>query len=262
MGVLNVTPDSFSDGGQWFDHALAIAHGRQLIADGADVVDVGGESTRPGACPVAEGEELRRVMPVVEALSGEVQVSIDTRKPAVAKAAISAGARIVNDISASLWPVAAAGGVGWIAMHSPADPSVMASHARYRDVVGEVVDVLVRRAEEARAAGVSRVWIDPGIGFAKTAAHNLSLLRHLDRFVATGWPVAVGTSRKSFLGALAAGPDGTPAPVVDRLEPSLATAAWAVTRGVGMIRVHDVKPTVQAVQLALRASAEARVGAA
>ncbi|MCU4186983.1 dihydropteroate synthase [Acidiferrimicrobium sp. IK] len=249
MGVLNVTPDSFSDGGRWFDHALAIAHGRRLIADGADIIDVGGESTRPGAEPVAEEEELRRVLPVVEALAPEVEVSIDTRKPAVAEAALGAGARIVNDISASLWPVAAAGGAGWIAMHCPADPSVMTAHARYRDVVSEVADHLVRRAEQARAAGVERIWIDPGIGFAKTAAHNLSLLRHLDRFVATGWPVAVGTSRKSFLGALAAGPDGLPAPVDDRLEPSLATAAWALTQGAAMVRVHDVRPTAQLVRM-------------
>lgn len=259
MGVLNVTPDSFSDGGRWFDHALAVAHGRQLIADGADVIDVGGESTRPGAQTVPEDEELRRVLPVVEALAGEVEVSIDTRKAAVAEAALAAGARIVNDVSASLWPVAAAGGAGWIAMHCPADPSVMAAHARYGDVVAEVTAHLVHRAEEASAAGVSRVWIDPGIGFAKTAVHNLSLLRHLDRFVATGWPVAVGTSRKSFLGALAAGPDGTPATADDRLEPSLATAAWAVTRGVSMVRVHDVRPTAQLVGMA--AQAETRIGA-
>ena len=262
MGVLNVTPDSFSDGGRWYDHGRAVGHGRQLIAEGADVIDVGGESTRPGAGPVDEAEELRRVIPVVEALAGEAEVSIDTRKAAVAEAALAAGAGIVNDISASLWRVAAAGGAGWIAMHCPADPSVMAAHAHYRDVVTEVRDVLVRRAEEARAGGVERVWIDPGIGFAKTAAHNLSLLRHLDRFVATGWPVAVGTSRKSFLGALAAGPDGTPAPVDDRLEPSVATAAWAVATGAAMVRVHDVRPTVQLVRLAAGEAVPAGRGAA
>lgn len=253
MGVLNVTPDSFSDGGRWFDHAAAVAHGRQLVAEGADVVDVGGESTRPGARPVEESEELRRVLPVVEALAAEVTVSIDTRKPAVAAAAIAAGATIVNDVSASMWAVAADGGAEWIAMHCPADPEVMAAHAHYDDVVGEVLDQLVRRAEQAAAAGVRRVWIDPGIGFAKTAAHNLSLLRHLDRFVGSGWPVAVGTSRKSFLGTLAAGPDGTPAPVDDRLEPSVATAAWAITRGVAMVRVHDVRPVAQLARLAAAA---------
>jgi dihydropteroate synthase len=138
----------------------------------------------------------------------------------------------------------------------------MAAHARYDDVVSEVVELLVHRAEQARAAGVSQVWIDPGIGFGKTPAHNLSLLRHLDRFVATGWPVAVGTSRKSFLAALAAGADRTPAPVDDRLEPSLATAAWAVARGAAMIRVHDVRPTAQLVRLAAPRVVEARVGAA
>jgi dihydropteroate synthase len=263
MGVLNVTPDSFSDGGLWFDHTLAVAHGRQLIAEGADIIDVGGESTRPGAQPVPEAEELRRVLPVVEALAGEVEVSIDTRKQAVAEAALAAGARIVNDVSATLWPVAAAGRAGWIAMHSPADPSVMAAHAHYSDVVTEVRDLLVRRAEAATAAGVGRVWIDPGIGFGKTAAHNLSLLRHLDAFVATGWPVAIGTSRKSFLGALVAGPDGVPVPVDDRLEPSVATAAWAVVNRAAMIRVHDVRPAAELVRLAGdRAGAPVAVGAA
>ncbi|MGH9094735.1 MAG: dihydropteroate synthase, partial [Acidimicrobiales bacterium] len=219
MGVLNVTPDSFSDGARWFDHAAAVAHGRQLIAEGADIVDVGGESTRPGATPVPEAEELRRVVPVVEALAGEVTVSVDTRKATVAAAALAAGATIVNDISAELWPVAAAAGAGWIAMHCPADPSVMARHATYGDVVAEVRDYLVGRAEQAAAAGVSRVWIDPGIGFSKSAAHNLRLLRHLDLLVATGWEVLVGTSRKSFLGPLGAS-GGAPAPPDGRFEGS------------------------------------------
>lgn len=249
MGVLNVTPDSFSDGGAWFDRGRAVEHGRQLVADGADVIDVGGESTRPGAAPVPVDEELRRVVPVVEALAPHARVSVDTRKPAVAEAAIAAGATILNDVSAELWPVAAAHGVGWIAMHMPADPSVMAEHAVYGDVVGEVTAYLTARAEQARAAGVQEVWIDPGIGFAKTAAHNLSLLRHLDRLVATGWPVAVGASRKSFLGRLTAR-DGVVPPPSDRLEASVATAAWAVAAGVALVRVHDVAPVAMVARLA------------
>jgi dihydropteroate synthase len=252
IGVLNVTPDSFSDGGQWYDHDRAIGHGRELIAAGADVVDVGGESTRPGAEPVAEEEELRRVLPVVEALAESVRVSIDTRKEAVARAAVRAGATIVNDVSASLWPVAAETGVGWVAMHMPADPTEMQAHARYDDVVAEVRDYLVARAERAAAAGVSEVWIDPGIGFGKTARHNLSLLAHLDVLVDTGWPVLIGTSRKSFLGAIAADAHGRPAPVTDRLEGSLATAIWAMEHGAAAVRAHDVEPTVRAAYLSGR----------
>jgi dihydropteroate synthase len=250
MGVLNVTPDSFSDGGRWADTDAAVDHGRRLVADGADIVDVGGESTRPGARPVPLDEELRRVVPVVEALAGTVEVSVDTRKPEVAAAAVAAGATIVNDVSAELWPVAAATGAGWIAMHCPADPSVMAAHARYDDVVAEVSAYLVERAQRARAAGIERVWIDPGIGFAKTAAHNLILLAHTADLVATGWPVAVGTSRKGFLGALASLRGADPAPVSDRLEPSVATAAWAVAAGASLVRVHDVTPVAQLLVLA------------
>jgi dihydropteroate synthase len=250
MGVLNVTPDSFSDGGQWFDAATAIAHGREMIGDGAAIVDVGGESTRPGARPVPESEELRRVVPVIEALEAEVRVSIDTRKPAVARAAVTAGATIINDVSASLWPVAADLGVGWVAMHMPADPTVMQAYARYDDVVVEVRDYLVQRVEQARSAGVGEVWIDPGIGFGKTARHNLLLLRHLDVLVASGIPVVIGTSRKSFLGALAPEPDGNPAPPLDRLEATIATTTWAIVQGAEIVRVHDVAPAVEATVLA------------
>jgi dihydropteroate synthase len=250
MGVLNVTPDSFSDGGRWLDPSVAIAHGHEMRADGADVIDVGGESTRPGAESVPADEELRRVLPVIEALAPTGPVSIDTRKASVAKAAVAAGATIINDVSAELWPLAAETGVGWIAMHMPADPSVMQQYAHYDDVVREVRDYLIARAEMARAAGVSRVWIDPGIGFGKTKDHNLSLLRHLDQFVATGWPVLVGTSRKSFLGALTRRPgEDVPGPA-DRLEGTVATAAWAVLQRVDMVRVHDVKPVAMAIRLA------------
>jgi dihydropteroate synthase len=250
MGVLNVTPDSFSDGGCWIDPAAAIAHGHQMMAEGADIVDVGGESTRPGASPVPEAEELRRVLPVIEALAGAGPISIDTRKASVARAAVAAGATIINDVSATLWPVAADTGAGWVAMHLPADPSVMQEYAHYHDVVAEVRAHLVERAEAAIAAGVREVWIDPGIGFGKLARHNLLLLRHLDALVATGFPVAVGTSRKSFLGGLAPQADGTPALPADRLEATVATTTWAVVHGAQLVRVHDVAPAAQAVCLA------------
>jgi dihydropteroate synthase len=248
MGVVNVTPDSFSDGGRWFAAERAVAHGLDLLAQGAEIVDVGGESTRPGSQPVGEAEELRRVVPVIRQLAPVVRVSVDTRKARVAEAAIEAGATLINDTSASLWPVAAASGVGWIAMHMRGEPATMASAAHYDDVVAEVRDHLVARAEEAAAGGVADVWIDPGIGFAKTGEHNLALLANLRILVATGWPVLVGTSRKSFIGRLLAGPRGDAGPD-DRLEGSLATAAWAMTQGVAMVRVHDVTPTVQAARL-------------
>jgi dihydropteroate synthase len=245
MGVLNVTPDSFSDGGCWLDPDAAIAHARLMIAEGADVVDVGGESTRPGALPVDPAEEERRVLPVIEALAGEVVISVDTRKESVARRAVAAGASIINDVSASLWPVAAETGAAWVAMHMPADPSVMQQHAHYDDVVAAVRDHLVGRAEQAREAGVTEIWLDPGIGFGKTAGHNLSLLRHLDVLVTSGYPVLVGTSRKSFLGALM----DPPAPSSDRLEGTVATSTLAVLKGAQMIRVHDVRPAVMAIDL-------------
>jgi dihydropteroate synthase len=244
MGVLNVTPDSFSDGGRWLDPEAAVAHGLAMAAAGADVVDVGGESTRPGAEEVPADEERRRVLPVVERLAPHVRVSVDTRKAEVAEAALAAGATILNDVSASLAEVAAVHGAGWVAMHMRGTPATMQQEAVYDDVLGEVRDFLVERAEAAAAAGVREVWIDPGIGFAKTLEHNLSLLRHLDVLVETGFPVLVGVSRKSFVGRLTAD-----APVEDRAEGSLAAAVWALAQGAAMVRVHDVGPTVQAVKL-------------
>jgi len=226
MGVLNVTPDSFSDGGRWPDPATAVAHGLAMVADGADVVDIGGESTRPGASPVAVDEELRRVLPVVEALAPHVRISIDTNKAAVAAAAVGGP------------------GVGWVAMHMQGEPRTMQRAPFYDDVMTEVRDYLVARAIAARAAGVAEVWIDPGIGFGKTVAHNLVLLRRLSELVATGFPVMVGTSRKSFLGRLTGD-----APVDDRVEASVATAAWALDQGAAMVRVHDVRETVAAARL-------------
>jgi dihydropteroate synthase len=244
MGILNVTPDSFSDGGRFLDREAAVAHGLALAEAGADIVDVGGESTRPGADPVPEADERERVVPVVEALAPHVRVSIDTTKAAVAEAAIDAGATLVNDVSASLAEVAAARGAGWVAMHMQGEPRTMQADPHYDDVVAEVTQFLAEKAEEARAAGVEEVWVDPGIGFGKTADHNLSLLRHLRALVATGFPVAVGTSRKSFLGRLTGD-----APVEDRLEGSVATAVWAVDQGARMVRVHDVAATLQAIRV-------------
>jgi dihydropteroate synthase len=241
MGVLNVTPDSFSDGGRWLDAGAAVAHGRRMVDEGADVIDVGGESTRPGAQPVPAEEELRRVLPVIESLAPHVRVSIDTRKAEVAEAALAAGASLLNDVSATLAPVARTAGAGWVAMHMQGDPRTMQQDPTYDDVVAEVRAFLVERAG---AAGVEEVWIDPGIGFGKTMQHNLALLAHLDALVATGYPVVVGTSRKGFLGRLTGG-----APAGDRVEASVATAAWALSRGASMVRVHDVAPTVAAASL-------------
>ena len=265
MGVLNVTPDSFSDGGLYDTFERAVAHGLDLAAQGADVIDVGGESTRPSAEPVPLDVELARVVPVIEALAAEpaltergVRLSVDTVKSEVAAAAVAAGADLVNDVSASLWEVAASTGAGFVAMHMQGEPRTMQDHPHYEDVVAEVQAYVLGRARRAAEAGVAEVWVDPGIGFGKTVAHNLSLLRHLDELVAAADAagcagVVVGTSRKRFIGLLAAGArpgDGTePAPVADRLEGSLATAAVALMAGAGMVRVHDVAATVQLARL-------------
>ncbi len=260
MGILNTTPDSFSDGGAFLAADDAIAHGRAMIAEGASIIDVGGESTRPGARAVSTAEELARVVTVVEALSETTMVSIDTRSEAVARAAVDVGASIINDVGAGLGHVAADLGVGWIAMHSPAPPAVMAEHCGYDDVVADVTEALIEAAIEASRLGVPKVWIDPGIGFGKDLGGNLDLLAHLDHLVVTGWPVALGTSRKSSLGVLsgradrrASTPGFPPAadpPADDRLEASLATAVWAAAAGVDLLRVHDVAATVAALAAA------------
>jgi dihydropteroate synthase len=268
MGVVNVTPDSFSDGGLFFEPAAAVAHGLDLVDQGADIIDVGGESTRPGAMPVDPDEECRRILPVIEALADRIRVSVDTRNESTARTAVAAGATLINDVSASLWPVAAETGAGWIALHMAGEPATMQVDPRYDDVVPDVRGFLVLRAERAVAAGVDEVWIDPGIGFGKSVDHNLALLAHLDSFVATGFPVVVGTSRKGFLGTLLGRSDAraaqpglpgmttvSPVPTVaatavdDRIEASLASATWALAQGVRMVRVHDVAPTVQAAVL-------------
>ena len=252
MGILNVTPDSFSDGGQFVDPAAACRQAWRMVEEGADLLDLGGESTRPGAAPVPAEEELRRVLPVIETLAAQlpVPISIDTRKARVAAKALAAGASLVNDISAlthdpDMGDVVACAGVPVILMHMQGRPDTMQQDPRYRDVVEEVAGWLQEAAAGARGRGIAenQLLVDPGIGFGKRAEHNLSLLRHLDRLVATGMPVVVGTSRKSFIGTvLGAG-------VEDRLHGTLATVAWAAAKGAAIVRVHDVKPAVQAVRM-------------
>ncbi|MDA8075813.1 MAG: dihydropteroate synthase [Actinomycetota bacterium] len=253
MGILNVTPDSFSDGGRFLTPGSAVARGEQMAAEGADVVDVGGESSRPGARPVDEAEELRRVLPVVEGLAGTVRVSIDTMKPAVARAAVAAGATLVNDVGGELWPLAAELGAGWVSMHSRGTPRTMQSLTHYDDVVGEVRASVLDAALRARDAGVGEVWVDPGIGFAKTAAQNVALLAALPELVEAAWAagarVLVGTSRKGFLGRYGAPSPDRPLGAESRLEASIAMAVWAMAAGVGMVRVHDVADTIRAAAL-------------
>jgi dihydropteroate synthase len=258
MGIVNVTPDSFSDGGQYLDEDAAVAHGHALAAAGANLLDVGGESTRPGAQPVDEAEERRRVVPVVERLAGEtgVPVSIDTTKPTVAAAALDAGAVVVNDVSAgrfhpALLEVVADRGAGYIAMHMLGEPRTMQHDPRYAEVVTAVGDFLLDRLDAARAVGVPDVALaaDPGIGFGKTPAHNLVLLARLrelcDRVEV---PVLVGTSRKRFLGELlAAAGTGDPADLDARDDATLATVVWAVDHGARIVRVHTARPAVRAV---------------
>jgi dihydropteroate synthase len=257
MGVLNVTPDSFSDGGVHFacdaHPAEAIAAGRALAVAGADLVDVGGESTRPGAEPVGVDEELARVVPVVEGLAGDgVVVSVDTTKAVVARAAVEAGASMVNDVSAgtmdeALLPTVAELGVPYVLMHMQGTPRTMQADPRYEDVVGEVYDFLAAQLAQLDALGVARerVVVDPGIGFGKRLEHNLALLRRLREFTSLGRPILIGASRKSFVGQLTGTEDPT-----DRLEGSLAAAALAVASGARVLRVHDVAATARAVAVA------------
>ena len=248
MGIVNVTPDSFSDGGRYLATDAAVAHGLDLLTQGAAILDVGGESTRPGASLVSVDEEIRRVVPVIEQLALHGRVSVDTRNPEVARAAVAAGATLINDVSAQLWPVAAELGVGWVVMHMQGQPATMQLDPVYDDVVDEVCAFLAQRAGEAAKAGVAEIWVDPGFGFGKTLQHNLTLLAHLDRVVALGWPVVVGTSRKGMLGRILADSDGVADPVDsgDRLAGSIASEVWAMHLGAAMIRAHDVRAAVQA----------------
>jgi dihydropteroate synthase len=253
MGVLNVTPDSFSDGGRFADLAAALLQARAMVAAGADMLDIGGESTRPGAAPVHEAEELRRVLPIVEAAAPlGVPLSIDTTKPEIARAAVAAGATIWNDISAlSAHPdsldTAAELGCKVVLMHMQGAPATMQHHPRYDDVVAEVGSYLCGRAEAAMAAGVARekIWLDPGIGFGKRLEHNLALLAHLDELVALGFPVLLGVSRKRTVMAI----DATARDPLDRIGGSIAMALHGATKGATALRAHDVRETVQSLKV-------------
>ena len=252
MGIVNVTPDSFSDGGRFLDPAKAVEHGLALVAQGAEILDIGGESSRPGARPVPEAEELHRVLPVIEKLAPRVRVplSIDTVKPAVARAAVEAGASIINDIAANrtddaMWRLAAETGAGYVCMHMQGSPSTMQNAPAYTDVVREVAEFFQDRLRRLAECGVSveQVVLDPGIGFGKTVEHNLQLLGALGGFKKLARPLLLGASRKSFM-------QGFPgADSAGRLPASLACACLAVAAGVQMIRAHDVAETVQAVRL-------------
>ncbi len=252
MGVVNVTPDSFSDGGLYLDPGAAIAHGRELAQAGAAILDVGGESTRPGAAPVAVDEELRRVEPVVAGLAGAAaEISVDTSKAPVAEAALDAGATIVNDVTAlrddpEMAALVADRGAGVVLMHMAGDPRTMQVSPEYGDVVAEVRDFLAARLVAAVAAGIdeSRIWLDPGIGFGKTDRHNFELLRGLGELAKLGRPLVVGTSRKSFIGRA----DGSRTD--DRLGGTIATSILAATGGAAVLRVHDVRQMAEALDVA------------
>ncbi|MBO2460369.1 dihydropteroate synthase [Actinomadura sp. LCR2-06] len=260
MGVVNVTPDSFSDGGSWFDPEKAVSHGLDLVAEGADIVDVGGESTRPGAQRVSLEEELRRVVPVIRALTEEnVPVSVDTMRAEVAEAAVAVGARLVNDVSGGLADpdmprVVAAANVPYVVMHWRGHSHDMQTRSVYADVVREVREELLHRVDAVLGEGVdpSMVVLDPGLGFAKspTAGHNWALLAHLNELIGTGYPLLVGASRKSFFTTLLADPDGTRRPFAECDDATVAVTALAATAGAWCVRVHRVRPNVDAVRVA------------
>jgi dihydropteroate synthase len=255
MGVVNVTPDSFSDGGRFLDASAALSQARRLIAEGADILDIGGESTRPRAEPAAEHEEIARVVPVIEQVRREsdIRISVDTMKPAVARAAVAAGASLWNDVTALGWSpqspaTAAALGCEVVLMHMQGEPRTMQQRPRYVDVVAEVTAFLAARADAAIAAGVARerIWVDPGFGFGKTASHNLALLRGLPQIAGLGFPIVVGASRKSWIAKIAS--DASSAD--RRLGGSIALALAAASTGAAMLRVHDVAETIQALAVA------------
>ncbi|MBO3751850.1 dihydropteroate synthase [Streptosporangiaceae bacterium NEAU-GS5] len=258
MGVVNVTPDSFSDGGQWFDAETAIRHGLDLVDEGADLVDVGGESTRPGAARVSLEEELRRVVPVIRGLAAEgVAVSVDTMRAEVAEAAVEAGAILVNDVSGGLADpvmprVVAATGVPYVVMHWRGHSSDMDSRAIYADVVTEVAEELRKRVDLVLAEGVreEQVILDPGLGFSKHAEHNWALLAGIDRLRELGRPLIIGASRKRFIGRLLADSDGEPRPFSESDDATVAITALAARAGAWCVRVHQVRPNADAVRVA------------
>jgi dihydropteroate synthase len=275
MGVLNVTPDSFSDGGSYLDVEAAVARAQIMVDEGATVIDVGGESTRPSATEVDPATEIERVVPVITALAAnfagsDVRISIDTRNEETAHRALGAGASILNDVSASIGAVAADHGAGWVCMHMRGTPATMQDNPQYESVVDEVLEYLTAAAESARQAGVEEIWIDPGIGFGKSHEDNLKLLGNIDKLVDSGWPVVLGVSRKRSLGLVTAASDraaelrigsrmqdpsrptledgreaASMVPPDDRLEAGLAAAGWAIAHGVQIIRTHDVAPTAR-----------------
>lgn len=261
MGVVNVTPDSFSDGGEWFEPSAAIKHGREMLAEGADLLDVGGESTRPGAERPSQDEELRRVMPVIETLAAEgALVSIDTMRSEVAALALDAGAVMVNDVSGGLADPEMLGlvadrGTAYVCMHWRGHSADMQNKAEYDDVVAEVITELGYRVEAIRAAGIDlgRVALDPGLGFAKNADHNWEVLRRLREFAVLGLPLLIGASRKTFLGRLLADEEtGEPRPAVRRDDASAAVSALAAASGAWCVRAHAVAPSADAVRVASR----------
>lgn len=252
MGILNVTPDSFSEDGRFFDPEEAVRHAAQMISDGAEVVDVGGESTRPGSDPVPADEEIRRVLPVIERIAEQrpdVPISIDTRKTEVADRALAAGATIVNDVSAGgdlgMFDVVRKHDAAIVLMHMKGEPKTMQQSPEYEDVVGEVHEFLRERIEAAEVAGIDaeRIAIDPGIGFGKNLEHNLELMRRIDSFLDLGRPVLVGPSRKRFIGAVLDVPED------ERVEGTIGAVAWLVSRGAHVVRVHDVREVVRAVRV-------------
>jgi dihydropteroate synthase len=253
MGILNLTPDSFSDGGAHADASRGLAHARRMLAAGADMIDVGGESTRPGSEEVPPAEELRRVERVVQALArtGDVPVSIDTRHASVARACVELGARAINDVAGFRDPamveVAASSDAGCVVMHMQGEPGTMQERPRYDDVVAEVRDYLLAQARVLKDAGVARerIALDPGIGFGKTREHNLEILRRLDAFAALGYPLLLGVSRKRFIGEITG--VGEPA---QRVAGSVAAAVWCATHGADVVRVHDVVAHVRAMRVA------------
>ncbi len=252
MGVVNVTPDSFSDGGRFFDATSAVEHAEALVREGADIVDVGGESTRPGAAPVDEAEEMRRVIPVIEKLAGRVKtpISIDTMKPGVARAALQAGASIVNDVAANrkddtMWRLVAETGAGYVAVHMQGEPATMHLNPVYGDVAREVENFFTERLKRLNEAGVSadQAVLDVGIGFGKTLEHNLQLLAGLGRFTRMGRPIVLGVSRKSFIGKISGSPEK------ERLPGALACTVLAAEAGVQVFRTHDVAETAGALRM-------------